>query len=366
MWAMNRLTQTTVHSETFTYDSAGRMESRTLNGAPAETLTYDNAHKHAVAAYESNTYEYDANGSQVERVLDGSGYTLVYDGENRLIEVYPQQTPTPTQTPTETSTETATETSTPEGTATETETPTATLERSATETPTPTETVEYTPTETATLEFTPTDTPTPTATLEGTATETETPTPTPTPTETSVPAATETETPTPTPAYTETPTPTATTAGVPTEPPPAPLEHAYYVYDGDGNLVKSIVNDTVTYFMGKYYTREVNGSSTVVKKYYTAGAKTIAMRTIEGSTNTLNWLLTDHLGSTSVSANEDGSWNSTIKYTAFGESRESSGITPTKYRYTGQLLEAEVGLYYYVARWSRSTPERSEWGMTLR
>jgi RHS repeat-associated protein len=106
----------------------------------------------------------------------------------------------------------------------------------------------------------------------------------------------------------------------------------------------------VTYFVGKYYTREVNGSSTVVKKYYTAGAKTIAMRTIEGSTNTLNWLLTDHLGSTSTTANEDGSWNSTIKYTAFGDTRETSGVTPTKYRYTGQLLEAEVGLYYYVAR----------------
>jgi len=92
-----------------------------------------------------------------------------------------------------------------------------------------------------------------------------------------------------------------------------------------------------------------------------AGSKQIAMRTIEGSTNTLNWLLTDHLGSTSVSANEDGSWNSTIKYTAFGcpcaarrvlrKTRETSGVTPTKYRYTGQLLEAEVGLYYYVARW---------------
>ncbi len=72
-----------------------------LNGAPAETLTYDSAHKHAVAAYESNIYTYDANDSQVERVLDGSGYTLVYDGENRLIEVYPpRRCPPPPRLPT--------------------------------------------------------------------------------------------------------------------------------------------------------------------------------------------------------------------------------------------------------------------------
>jgi hypothetical protein len=54
---------------------------------------------------------------------------------------------------------------------------------------------------------------------------------------------------------------------VPTEPLPAPLEHAYYIYDGDGNLVKSIVNDTVTYFVGKYYTVLCAG-------YFTKRAKT--------------------------------------------------------------------------------------------
>ncbi len=104
----------------------------------------------------------------------------------------------------------------------------------------------------------------------------------------------------------------------------------------------------------------MDGTEITYKKNYIAGSKQIAVRTITGSTNTLNWLVTDHLGSTSVSANEDGSWNSTIKYTAFGcpcaarrvlrNTRETSGVTPTKYRYTGQLLEAEVGLYYYVAR----------------
>ncbi len=82
----------------------------------------------------------------------------------------------------------------------------------------------------------------------------------------------------------------------------------------------------------------MDGTEITYKKNYIAGSKQIAVRTITGSTNTLNWLLTDHLGSTSVSANEDGSWNSTIKYTAFGcpcavrrvlrKTRETSGVPP--------------------------------------
>ncbi len=51
-----------------------------------------------------------------------------------------------------------------------------------------------------------------------------------------------------------------------------------------------------------------------------------------------------------MTANEDGTWNSEIRYTAFGEVRWKDGVTPTDYRYTGQLEQAEVGLYYYVAR----------------
>jgi len=61
--------------------------------------------------------------------------------------------------------------------------------------------------------------------------------------------------------------------------------------------------------------------------------------------------------------NADGTWNSEIKYrgappegafpaggTAFGEVRASYGLTPTEYRYTGQLEQAELGLIYFVAR----------------
>jgi RHS repeat-associated protein len=65
----------------------------------------------------------------------------------------------------------------------------------------------------------------------------------------------------------------------------------------------------------------------------------------------LQWILSDHLNSASVTANADGTWNSSIQYTAFGEVRASSGLTATKYRYTGQLAQDVLGLDYYVARW---------------
>ncbi len=63
------------------------------------------------------------------------------------------------------------------------------------------------------------------------------------------------------------------------------------------------------------------------------------------------WLLGDHLGSTSMTVNSDGTLLSEVRYSAFGEVRYQSGTTTTDYLFTGQRQEAEIGLYYYVARW---------------
>jgi RHS repeat-associated protein len=96
----------------------------------------------------------------------------------------------------------------------------------------------------------------------------------------------------------------------------------------------------------------VDGESITIKKHYYAGMQQIAVRTIVDEVDEgVQWILTDHLGSTSVVADEDGSLVSQVKYTAFGEVRAVSGEVPTDYKYTGQLEQAEIGLYYYVARW---------------
>jgi RHS repeat-associated protein len=96
-------------------------------------------------------------------------------------------------------------------------------------------------------------------------------------------------------------------------------------------------------FIGAHY-QITDGT---VTKYYFAGASRIAMRT--GST--LTYLLTDHLGSTSLVTNASGALVSELRYKAWGEKRYSSGTTATNYRYTGQREESSFGLYFYNARW---------------
>jgi len=52
----------------------------------------------------------------------------------------------------------------------------------------------------------------------------------------------------------------------------------------------------------------------------------------EGST--LSWLLSDHLGSTSITAGDSGARSGEVRYRPWGEDRFTWGTTPTSYRYT--------------------------------
>lgn len=71
---------------------------------------------------------------------------------------------------------------------------------------------------------------------------------------------------------------------------------------------------------------------------------------------TLNYLLGDHLGSTSLTTNASGQIVSELRYKAWGETRYASGTTPTKYTYTGQYSYAsDFGLHFYNARWYDSS-----------
>jgi len=90
------------------------------------------------------------------------------------------------------------------------------------------------------------------------------------------------------------------------------------------------------------------------------GGQRMAMREVNGATDTLYYLLGDHLGSTAITACGNtsgcgavalGGLVAELRYKAWGEQRYASGTTPTTYKYTGQREEAGLGLYFYVSRW---------------
>ncbi len=120
---------------------------------------------------------------------------------------------------------------------------------------------------------------------------------------------------------------------------------ATFVYDGDGNRVKSIIGTTNTVYIGGYF--EWSGSSSTMRRYYYAGGQRIAMRL---GTTTLRFLLGDHLGSTAITATSSGSKLAELRYYPWGGVRYSYGTTPTDYRFTGQQEIVTIGLYFYNSR----------------
>ncbi len=122
---------------------------------------------------------------------------------------------------------------------------------------------------------------------------------------------------------------------------------ATFVYDGDGQRVKGTVGGVTTAYIGKYY--EYSGGA--AKKYYSAGGVRVAMN----DAGTVRYLLGDHLGSTTITADTAGVRVAELLYKAWGENRYTFSTTPTTLRYTGQRQESGLGgadgLYYYGARW---------------
>lgn len=222
----------------------------------------------------------------------------------------------------------------------------------------------------------------------------------PTPTPSEMPAMTETPSPTEAPQATKIPTPEETVEeGMAGEETPTQEEtvideedallvksptlffsSAIYVYDGDNKLVKSVVNDITTYYPYQHFIKaEVplpRHVITTTHKMYFGGSTMFAERsTIDGAESHISWLLSDHLGSTSITVRANGTKSAELRYSAFsfalralecyaGETKYMSGTTPTDYRYippspvatdsgdfAGQLQQEAINLYYYSARW---------------
>jgi RHS repeat-associated protein len=123
---------------------------------------------------------------------------------------------------------------------------------------------------------------------------------------------------------------------------------ANFVYDADGKQVKATVNGTTTVYVGNHYIIPLRDEvkNGTVTKYYFAGSTRLAART----GTALSYLLSDHIGSSSVTANANGEKTATALYKAFGETRYTLGNLGTDYKFTGQRDDS-LGIYFFQSRW---------------
>jgi RHS repeat-associated protein len=124
---------------------------------------------------------------------------------------------------------------------------------------------------------------------------------------------------------------------------------AQYVYDGQGNLVKRTMGDgSWTVYIGGIYEERQDESYV---KYYSAFGRRIAMRDNAGM---VHYILSDHLGSSTVVTDASGGEVGTMKYYPYGAERSTTGQMVTDKLFTGQQKEPQaismLGLYNYGAR----------------
>lgn len=119
-----------------------------------------------------------------------------------------------------------------------------------------------------------------------------------------------------------------------------------YSYDADGALVKKVQGGQTTVYVGPHF--EKNLTAGQATSYYFLGSQRVAMK----KAGMLYYLLSDHLGSTAVVANQSGGIVAQQLYKPWGESRWASGTLPTDRKFTGQRSEeANLGsLYDFQAR----------------
>ena len=138
--------------------------------------------------------------------------------------------------------------------------------------------------------------------------------------------------------------------------PSSPTTTDGFLYDGAGNRVEQLVTvngsitTSTTYVAGGLEEITSNAVGTTLTKYFTgAGGLPTAERV--GTGGPLSYLATDGQGTVSTSLDSAGNVTSQQLYTPYGNSRYSSGSSPTTLGYTGQHADSSTGLDYYNARY---------------
>jgi RHS repeat-associated protein len=126
-------------------------------------------------------------------------------------------------------------------------------------------------------------------------------------------------------------------------------------YDALGRLRQSAIGSAVTNLLydGTDLVAEYDSAGNLLRRYVHGPGLDEPVVAYEGvTTANKSWLYADHLGSVVATANGAGTSTAAYSYGPFGEPNASSGV---RFRYTGQQLIAQLGLYHYKARFYSPT-----------
>jgi len=131
-----------------------------------------------------------------------------------------------------------------------------------------------------------------------------------------------------------------------------------YTYNPWGQRVKQTVATTSlasTYYPTKFY----NTDGTTPVKHIFAGDMLIATVTGTGTTSTVSYIHTDHLGGTSVVTDSSGATKELTDYYPYGNTRfdDQTGFNEQR-KFTGHEYDSPTGLSYMNARYYTGTNGR--------
>jgi RHS repeat-associated protein len=121
------------------------------------------------------------------------------------------------------------------------------------------------------------------------------------------------------------------------------VDYVQFTYDGNGQRVKKVSPTQTVLYFGELYEKRA-GAGVL---YLFTGSKRVASVWLSGERQFYH---TDHLGSTNVVTDQNGTLMERNEFYPFGTYRVQEGSVPVFYTFTGQEEDDELGLYNFKAR----------------
>lgn len=122
-----------------------------------------------------------------------------------------------------------------------------------------------------------------------------------------------------------------------------------FTYDATGERVRKEGPASSVLYVGRLYecTRPAGGAPSCVRHVFAAGRR-IASVAADGA---VRYYHADHLEATRAVTDAAGTVRERIRYAPFGAAEADTAAAQSRYKYTGQELDPESGLYHYGARY---------------